>query len=234
MKGSMITAAAAVLATAAFASADSVTMRFTGSGAGRNVTIRVNGDQHNVHAGQLNHEVTARTGPTGPALGALTTYCVDVSEWVSSSNRQYEVTDLTDAPVGAGNDGMAQHQADAIGRLYAYANGQQFGTSNNFAAAFQIAVWEVVSDMDTESSSLSVGSGDFRAWNLNSGTTSYLSTLLGVATSEGLAIDSSLRALTNDGSQDQMFQVVVPLPTTGAMAAAGLLGAGFFGRRRRA
>jgi len=233
MKGSIF-ATVAVLATTAFAAADSVMMKFTGAGAGRVVTIRVNGDQFRVHAGQLNHEITARTGPTAPALGALTTYCVDVSEWVNYNNREYQVTDLTDAPVGAGDDGMAQHQADAIGRLYAYADGQQFGTSRNFSAAFQLAVWEVVADMDTESSSLSVGSGDFKAWHLNTGTTNYLTTLLAVATNDDLAINTRIRALTNDGSQDQMFEVAVPLPTTGALAAVGLAGAGFFGRRRRA
>jgi hypothetical protein len=159
---------------------------------------------------------------------------VDVSEWVNHSDAAFQVADLTDAPVGPGDDGMAQHQADAIARLYSYANGQQFGTSNNFAAAFQIAVWEIVEDLTTESSTLSVASGDFKAWNLNSGTTSYLTTLLAVATDDSMGINRRIRALTNDGSQDQMFEVVVPLPTTGAMAAAGLLGAGFIGRRRRA
>lgn len=233
MKGSIL-ASVAVLATTAFAAADSVSMRFIGSGAGRTATIRINGNQYNVHAGQLNHEITARSGSTAPALGALATYCVDISEWVSSQSQQYDVSELTDAPVGNGNSGMDQHKADAIGRLYAYADGQQYGTSNNFSAAFQLAVWEVVADLDTETSTLSVGSGDFKAWNLNSGTTSYLSTLLSVATDDGIFINRRVRALTNDGSQDQMFEVAVPLPTTGALAAVGLAGAGFFGRRRQA
>lgn len=234
MRGSVFTAAAAVLATAAIASADSVTMSFVGAGQGRTATIRVNGDRYTVHAGQLNHEVTARSGASAPSLGLHTTYCVDVLEWVSYQSRQYDVNELTDAPVANGNAGMAQHKADAIGRLYTYANGQQYGTSNDFAAAFQLAIWEVVSDMDTESSTLSVADGDFRAWNLNSGTLSYLDTLLNIATDGDIRISNRVLALTNDGSQDQMFQVVVPLPTTGAMAAVGLAGAGFFGRRRRA
>lgn len=233
MKGPIF-ATVAVLATAAFAAADSVSMKFVGAGAGRAVTIRVDGDQYRVHAGQLNHEITARTGSTAPAIGALTTYCVDVSEWVNYYNREYQVAELVDAPVGVGDDGMAQHQADAIGRLYAFADGQQYGTGNNFSAAFQLAVWEVVTDMETETTSLSVGSGDFKAWNLNSGTANHLATLLSVATNDDLAINTRIRALTNDGSQDQMFEVAVPLPTTGALAAVGLAGAGFFGRRRRA
>lgn len=233
MKG--IIATAAVLATTALAAADSVTMRFVNAGPGRAATIRVNGNQYGVYAGQLNHEILSSTGPTAPAVGMLATYCVDVSEWVSPQSQTYQVNELTDAPVAGGNNGMAQHQADALGRLYTYANGQQFGTSNNFSAAFQIAIWEVVTDMDTESSTLSVASGDFRAWNLNSGTTSYLNTLLAIATDQSIAVNRRLLALTNDGAQDQMFEMTaIPLPTTGALAAVGLAGAGFITRRRRA
>lgn len=232
MKGSII-ATVAVLATSAFAAADTVTMNFVGAGHGQTATIRVNGDRYTVHAGQLVHEVTDRSGPSGPGLGRLTTYCVDVAEWVSYQSRVYDVNELTEAPVAHGNAGMDQHKADAIGRLYTYANGQQYGTSNNFAAAFQIAVWEVVSDLDTATTALSVADGDFRAWNLNSGTINFLDTLLGVAVDDSISISDRILALTNDGSQDQMFEVAVPLPTTGAMAAVGLAGAGFFGRRRR-
>ncbi|MEQ8318128.1 MAG: hypothetical protein RIE77_05965 [Phycisphaerales bacterium] len=233
MKAAML-ASAAVLATASLAAADTVTMNFVGAGQGRTATIRVDGDRYTVHAGQLVHDVTARSGPSGPGLGLLTTYCVDVAEWVSYQSRAYDVNELTDAPVAHGNAGMDQHKADAIGRLYTYANGQQYGSSNNFAAAFQIAIWEVVSDLDTATTTLSVSNGDFRAWNLNGGTTDFLDTLLGVAVDDGIGISDRVLALTNDGSQDQMFEVAVPLPTTGAMAAVGLAGAGFFGRRRRA
>lgn len=232
MKG--IIATAAVLATAALAAADSVTMRFVNAGPGRAATIRVNGNQANVHAGQLNHQILSSTGPSAPGVGMLTTYCIDATEWVSTQSKTYQVSDLTDAPVAVGINTIAQHQADAIGRLYTYANGQQFGTSHNFSAAFQIAIWEVVTDMDTESTTLSVASGDFRAWNLNSGTTSYLNTLLAIATDQSISVNRRLLALTNDGAQDQIFLTAIPLPTTGALAAVGLAGAGFFTRRRRA
>ncbi|MEQ9096350.1 MAG: hypothetical protein RIE32_08815 [Phycisphaerales bacterium] len=233
MKGSII-ATFAVLATSAIAAADTVTMNFVGAGHGRTATIRVDGDRYTVHAGQLIHDVTARSGSSAPGLGQLTTYCVDVAEWVSYQSRVYNVNELTDAPVSHGNAGMDQHKADAVGRLYSYANGQQYGADNNFAAAFQLAVWEVVSDLATSTTALNVADGDFQAWNLNSGTISYLNTLLGVAVDDDVRISDRVLALTNDGSQDQMFEVAVPLPTTGAMAAVGLAGAGFFGRRRRA
>lgn len=228
------TATLALLAMTAAAYADSVEMRFVGSGQGRAVKVQINGVQQNLHAGQLNHEILSRSGPTAPAVGALVTYCVDIYEFVSTQSQTYQVAELTDAPVAPGNTGMAQHQADAIGRLYTYANGQQYGTNNNFAAAFQIAIWEIVADMDTESSTLSVASGDFRAFNLNSGTTSYLNTLLAVATDTTIAPLANLRALTNDGAQDQLFDsVVIPLPGAAGLAAVGLAGVGFMARRRR-
>lgn len=228
------TAVLALLAMAAAAHADSVDMRFTGIGAGRAVAVRINGIQHNLHAGQLNHEILSRSGPTAPNLGALATYCVDFHEYVSSHSQTYQVARLTDAPVTSGNNGMAQHQADAIGRLYTYANGQQYGTDNNFAAAFQLAIWEVVADMTTESSTLSMASGTFRASNLNAGTTSYLNTLLGVATNLSIAPMVTVRALTNDGAQDQLFEsVVIPLPGAAGLATVGLAGVCFSNRRRR-
>ncbi|GIW74687.1 MAG: hypothetical protein KatS3mg103_1209 [Phycisphaerales bacterium] len=227
-------AAIAVLATTAIAAADSVTMRFVNPGPGRAVNIRIDGEQHYVHAGQLNHQILSRSGPSAPAVGMLATYCVDVAEWVSPQGVTYDVRELTDAPVAGGNNGMDAHKAAAIARLYTYANGQQFSTNNNFSAAFQLAIWEIVADMDTDSTTLSINDGDFRAWGLNGGTAGHLATLLAVATDHTIAIRSRLLALTNDGAQDQLFQVAVPLPTTGALAAVGLAGAGLLSRRRRA
>jgi len=228
-----IFATVAVLATTALAAADSVQMRFVDSGPGRDVRIRVDGEQYRVHAGQLNHEVLSSSGATAPGVGMLTTYCVDVSEWVTRQSETYDVSELTDAPVGLGSSGMNQATADAIGRLYTHANGQQFENNRNFSAAFQIAIWEIVSDYGSDSGNLDVNDGDFRAWNLNSGTSNHLATLLAVAGDSSLSVNRRLRALTNDGAQDQMFEVAIPLPTTGAMAAVGLAGAGFFTRRRR-
>ena len=228
-----ILASTAVLATAAVAAADSVEMRFIDSGPGRNVTVRVDGEQYRLHAGQLNHEVLASTGPTAPGVGMLTTYCVDVSEWVSRQGQTYDVSELTEAPVGENTDGMSQGAADAIGRLYAHADGEQFENNRNFSAAFQIAIWEIVADFDGSTDGLDVDDGSFRAWSLNSSTRNHLATLLAIAGDESLRINRRIRALTNDGAQDQMYEVVIPLPTTGAMAAVGLAGAGFMARRRR-
>ena len=232
MKGAIISTVA-VLATTALAAADSVQMRFVDAGPGRDVRIRVDGEQYRVHAGQLNHEVLSRTGPSAPGVGMLTTYCVDVAEWVTRQSQTYQVSELTDAPVGVGSSGMSQATADAIGRLYAHADGQQFERNRNFSAAFQLAIWEVVADFDPSADGLDVTDGDFRAWNINGGTRNHLSTLLAVAADSSLAVNRRLRALTNDGAQDQIFEVVIPLPTTGAMAAVGLAGAGFVTRRRR-
>jgi hypothetical protein len=224
----------AVLATTAVAAADSVEMRFVNAGPGRAVTIRIDGEQYRVHAGQLNHEVLSRSGDTAPATGMLATYCVDVGEWVNTSSRTYDVAELVDAPVGSVGNGMSQDAADAIGRLYTFANGRQFTDDRNFSAAFQIAVWEVVADLGSPADTLDLSEGSFKAWNLNQGTMGHVSSLLAVATNSSILVNRRVRALTNDGAQDQMFEVAVPLPTTGALAAVGLAGAGLITRRRRA
>ncbi len=232
MKAKVI-ATAAVLATAAAATADSVEMRFIDSGPSRVLTVEVDGEQSRLRVGQLNHEILSRSGPTAPRVGLLTTYCVDVTEWVTRQSETYHVSDLTDAPVVAGSDGMSQEAADAIGRLYAHADGRQFESDRNFSAAFQLAIWEVVADFDGSTDGLDVDDGEFRAWGLNSGTRNHLVSLLDVAGDDSLRVNRRLRALTNDGAQDQIFEVVIPLPTTGAMAAVGLAGAGLMARRRR-
>ena len=233
MNGKLI-ATITVLATATLAAADSVTMRFVDAGPGKAVKIRVDGERYRVHAGQLNHEVLSRSGPAAPAVGMLTTYCVDVNEWVNPQGMTYDVTELTDAPVGQGPDGMSQAKADALGRLYTFADGRQFASDRNFSAAFQVAIWEVVADLGASTDSLDVGDGSFQAWDLNRSTRNHLATLLDVATDQSVRINRRLMALTNDGAQDQMYEVAIPLPTTGALAAVGLAGAGFFTRRRRA
>ena len=226
-------AIAAVLATAAAATADSVQMRFIDSGPSRVITVEVDGDRSRLRVGQLNHEILSSNGDSAPEVGMLTTYCVDVTEQVTRQGETYQVSELTDAPVVAGGASMSQAAADAIGRLYAHADGRQFDNDRDFSAAFQLAIWEVVEDFEGSVDGLDVDNGTFQARNLNSGTRNHLSTLLAVAGNDSLQINSRIRALTNDGAQDQIFEVVVPLPTTGAMAAVGLAGAGLLARRRR-
>jgi hypothetical protein len=226
----------AVLALAGAAAADSVDLSYTGSGKGRSFDIVANGTSTRVFAGQLTFSVVNGSGSTGVLLnGSLMTYCIDVLERVGGGSRTYDLADLQDAPVTAGGiaPAMGPEKAAAIGRLYTAAAGDQFGTSNDFSAAFQLAVWEVIADFGTTGATLDIDSGNFEVTGgINAGTESVLTSLLAAAADDSVATFSGLGALTNAGFQDQLYSVVVPLPGAAGLAAVGLAGV-VVSRRRR-
>ena len=225
---------AAVLALAGAASADSVDLTFAGNGQGRSYSIVANGTSANVFAGQLNFAVANGSGPIGGTLnGDLLTFCIDVLEQVGAGLNTYETADLSDAPVTAGGimPAMGPDKADAIGRLYTFASGDQFGSSNDFAAAFQLAIWEVISDFG---GTMDITDGDFKVTsNITSGVQTILDDLLEAANNQSITIFRGLGALTNEGFQDQLYAVVIPLPGAAGLAAVGLAGVGLSARRRR-
>ncbi|GIW74689.1 MAG: hypothetical protein KatS3mg103_1211 [Phycisphaerales bacterium] len=227
--------AAAVLATAGLALADSVDLTFTGVGAGRSFSVVANGTATNAFAGQLNFTMANGSGPAGGLLGgSLTTYCIDVLESVASGQQTYDLAELQDAPVTAGSitPAMGAAKATAIARMYTFAAGQQFGGSNDYAAAFQLAIWEVIGDLDN---GLDIATGDFQVTSsINGGTSSILGDLLAAAVDATIAPFTRLGALTNEGYQDQLYSVAVPLPSAASLAAVGLVGMGLASRRRRA
>lgn len=222
----------AVLALAGVATADSVDLTFTGNGQGRSYNIVANGTGAQVFAGQLNFTVANGSGFIGDQLnGDLLTYCIDVLEPVGAGLNTYQIDDLADAPVTAGGvmPAMGQDKADAIGRMYTFAAGQQFGSSNDFAAAFQLAIWEVIADFgDT----LDITDGDFKVTsNITPGVQSILNDLFNAANDLSIQSFRGLGALTNEGLQDQLYVVVIPLPGAAGLAAVGL--AGLVATRRR-
>ncbi len=225
--------AAAVALAASAACADVVDMRFTGTGAGRAVSIRSSGIDGHVFAGQLMHHIDA-SDPHAALDGDWLTYCTDYYEYVSSSTREFKVSNLADAP---DNAPMGDLKAQAIVDIYAYADGAQLdpNADNDFAAAFQIAIWEIIDDYNGSSSSLDVASGDFKAWtsssrrggsSLDDDIQDYLDDLFD-AVGSGARVPG-LYALINHRKQDQIVLVPAP-PAFAGLGAAGLLAA----RRRR-
>lgn len=232
-----VIAMTALLATAGVTAADSVDLQYLGSGNGRSVSIVANGTSKSVFAGQLKFSVVNGSGSTGIRLnGPLMTYCIDVLEQVSGGLNTYDLAALEDAPVTAGSisPAMGPEKAAAIARLYTAAGGNQFTTDNDFAAAFQLAVWEVISDFGTTGATLGIYDGNFEITSgLNSGTESVLTALLAAAADDSVGLFAGLGALTNEGFQDQLYSVAVPLPGAAGLAAVGLAGV-VVARRRRA
>lgn len=225
------------LAGASVVAADTVDVAFVGTGAGRSVKFDLNGERQNVFAGQLLHTFSNGSGRGAELQGNIYTFCVDLLEHTSRTSSEFQVVDVEQAP-GAP---MGAAKANAIRDLYAFSDGRHISGGSDFAAAFQLAIWEIVSDFDTNlgRSSLDIEGGAFEAYktngsSLSSGVLSALGDLfnaIGVvaARQDGM----NVYAVVNDGKQDQLVEMTaVPLPSAAGLGAAGILGLAGFRRRR--
>lgn len=225
----------AVLAGAA--QADTVKVKYTGKGLGRDVQMTFGSSTTNLFAGQLKHQFTDGVGPIGSTIaGELRTFCTDLTQYVTNTTKTYQVVALQAVP-GAG---MGADKAQAIRNMYAFAHDAQFATGNNntnkdLAAAFQMAVWEIVYDYSGGRSSLDVTTGSlkFKQTNgsaLSLGVRTQLNNLFNASMTDGAY--RSIVAVSNDSFQDQIVQLnTVPMPAAAGMGFCGL--AGVAARRRR-
>lgn len=236
MNTSRIIAAAVVVTAAGAVHADTIDVRFLGTGRGSNVRITHAGGTSNVFSGQLRHTLTNGTGLGATLHGDWVTFCADLNQRVTSSTRTYDVVNVAQLP-DWGAMGVAR--ANAIRDMYAFANGSQLlsTASNNLAAAFQLAVWEVVTDYNpvVGTASLSLATGAFRATKTDG--SAFSSTLMshvnsffgsiGVAPAGGGGVN--ILGLRSGTAQDQ----IVPIPAPGVFALTSLGCVCLAGRRRR-
>lgn len=227
-------AAAAMTACAATAHADTIDVRFLGTGAGRNVRVSLGSNSFNCFAGQLQHELSNGTGFGEWLNGTRYTFCTDLTQTVTTTRRTYDLVSVGDIP---DSSPMGVAKSNAIHDLYVQASGAQLtsGASNDLTAAFQLAIWEIVSDYVPSSglSSLNLTSGSFRATKtdgsaLSSGVMTQYNNLLGAIGHFGDA-GPSIIGLRSDCAQDQV--TLVPAPGAVALGGLGLLCMG--ARRRR-
>jgi hypothetical protein len=175
-----------------------------------------------------------RTGGTfGPEIGAaFNSFCIELTQTVQPLvSVTFDVIPLENGPLpgsvsSGGLAGMGVTKASNLKKLWAEYYDDAL-LSNNNAAAFQTAVWEIVYDP-----ALDLASGDFQAVQSSPGVyvDSHVPTAVTWLSSlAGLTVEANLAALTNDRWQDQV--VVVPEPTLGGLIMLSAL-AGY--RRRRA
>jgi len=230
-----------VAACAPAARADLVDMYLTGTGRGVDVRITMGSRHADTFAGQLLHQADSATGEGGVLLGVNAYYCTDLFEYAATTPTTFTITGLDEVPDSAPMSGAT---ARAVESLFAFADGRKFesGASSAFAGAFQLALWEVISDYDPGHgrSSLDVSEGWFTATGrkhkpLAPDVRAHLGELLDAADA-GESFAGSILALRSDGYQDQLYAIPED-PSIPAPASAAALGCGLLlrpGRRRRA
>lgn len=223
--------AASAFAASAFtasASAEMVTVFCSGTGAGRAVSLSHQGTTRNVFAGQI--MLTLSNSTSGALNGNWMSFCTELSQhiYVNGASQVYQVVSVAQVPNPG--PGMGEARANAIARMYTFANNAQFGGNADFAAAFQISVWEISNDYDGSAASLSLAAGNLQGSGLAAGIVSNISSLLAAAADTSI-FSKPLVGLGNSGFQDQIVDPSVPIPTPGAMALFGL--ANLVGARRR-
>ncbi|MCC6950193.1 MAG: hypothetical protein IT433_01980 [Phycisphaerales bacterium] len=233
MKTCTTAAAITVAAACGLANAGVVTVQYTGTGQGRSVHVASPAFNGNVFAGQLRHTISGGLGDDAEYNGNHVTFCTDLSQRVTSTPRTYEIVAVDEMP---NSTPMGDAKADAIRNMYDFASGTQLlgGTSTDLGAAFQLAVWEIITDYNPSifGGNLSVTTGSFRATKTDGsalwgGVQTQLAALLGAATTEGSG-SSDVAGIRSSGYQDQ----IVPIPAPGAAVLASLGLVCLTGRRR--
>ncbi len=173
---------------------------------------------------------TRTGGDASNPTGDFKSFCVELDQTLSLGNTfTYEIIATSEGPkpglaLGAGP--MGQTKADMLAKLWA-AHFDQALLSNANAAAFQVAVWEIVYD-----GNLDLFDGGFQARYTNLGSAPVFvqtaqSWLDGLGNLTEMA---ALRVMSNGSRQDQL--VMVPLPAA-AWAGLSLIGAVAMRRKLR-
>ncbi|MCE9618477.1 MAG: hypothetical protein K8R92_01030 [Planctomycetes bacterium] len=221
----MIRSASLLLASSicAGAWATTVDVQEIGMGACEVVSILSPGYSGGVYSGQQVLNVTNSSNTSAFANGSYLVYCGDVYQFSPGGPSPYSVVAIDLIPNAAP---MGAAKAAAIADLYAFANGAQFSANAAYACAFQLAVWETITDFGGP---LGVGSGAFQATGYSGAAGVYLANLLAAVGSGGSA---NLVGLQSPSYQDYIVEVSGNVPGPGSLALVGMGGLLTMRRRR--
>jgi len=143
------------------AAADTITLNYTGGGITQSVFL--NGSTSNVTGGPFNWNVTAVPPNVNLKVGnSITTWCVELAQGIASPTT-YTLASVSTLP-------------NATSIMNLFGEGYKTGSPSN-AAAFQLALWELV--YDTSAGSLTAG--NFRYTGSSNSTRNAAQTLLSQA-----------------------------------------------------
>jgi len=200
------------------AHAQFVTATFTSVSPGEVVAIPVNGSTEWGWAGDYRF-----SNASGNLTGSFSGFCIDISQDIFlNQTLTFNVAALGNAPVD-GNlpTAMGGLRANLIGELW-YNDYALIGTDNSKAAAFQLAIWDIINETDTNLNgtlALNINSGAFYATDQDSATLTTTNTWLSALNLNGTGpMAGNLIALTNPVYQDYVVQVA-PAPTAAIVVA---------------
>ena len=214
-------------------------------------TGNINAGVNNFTRSSSNNSSNDYTGPGLTKGGTFQAFCIELNQSVSTNSWvDYQITPLSDSPNPGtgipGVNGMGAAKATALQKLW-FSYFADALISNVNAAAFQLAVWEIVYEGEVGEAdgtpAYNVGNGNFRYMTTGStaNTIKNLANtyLAGYANATGLA---NLIALSANGKQDMVTALppppppvvgVVPLPSAVYAGMALLSAAGGMSYLRR-
>lgn len=243
---------AAVMAIGSSAWAATVNATFSSVSPGRDVKIKIAGQNKNTRAGVSNFTNATASDNDPFFTGTFSGFCIDLLEVVSygypGSWTKTTAIDTAPLPYSGFNPpgGMGVAKANDLrklwGRFRALAN------TNDGAAAFQLAVWEIV--YETASSyDINANAGNFSFMQLLNGAATYASIVttanawLADLANPGLFAGNLVALVNGSTANDPYLQdflttgsagtQIVPLPPA-VLAGAALMAVGGVIRRRKA
>ncbi len=209
----------ALAAVAGTASATVIQARLDSITPRRDMSVSSNGGSSSQTLRSGVNNFTVLGGDPSLLAPAFTGFCIDLNQTIQVGNSYtFTASPLEAAPVPGG--GMGSVKANQLRELWGrYQLLTTTGSSTN-AAAFQIAVWEIVFDsgLDLASGAVQVG-GHSATLTLAQG---WLNSLNGDVTKYA----GNVYALTSASGQDMI------VPTPGSLALLGLAGLAIARRRR--
>jgi len=211
--------------------ADTIDLTLTSLGNGGNVKVSSNsgGSFNTVFAGEFGMIASNSTNPSALPNGPYDIFCLELLSSINfGTNYTYNVVGLpTVFPTGT-SGAFGAIKSEAIQDMWNFAAGRQYN-SNDFAEAFQLALWEVTFDGINDN----LNGGIFRAQG-SAAVNAIAASLFGAININGTSVD--LAGLTNARAQDLLINphqnTKVSEPGSLVILGLGLIGLGAIRRKQ--